>query len=189
MYLRKAARRRSCLLKILVGITAFALAIVGSCLGIIVFWPDVAAQNIGRLRDVIGDAPVAQLEDTVLSLKDQTQQLEYKVGLVKPAAPWVDSPPTRTMQPPTPILSTGLRETATDQTQLSGSRSNTARPSPTLTPAPPPIITTRAAVTMHDPTSTHMPTTVRLTSWQPSSLRTLGNLASEGQSSPYLYAS
>src|SRR5260370_38201551 len=98
MYLRKAARRRSCLLKILVGITAFALAIVGSCLVIIVFWPDVAAQNIDRLRDVIGDAPVAQLEDTVLSLKDQTQQLDYKEGLVKPAPREGASPPIRARQ-------------------------------------------------------------------------------------------
>jgi hypothetical protein len=42
-----------------------------ACCGLafVTFWPDVAAQNIDKLREVIGDEPVAQLEAAVLSIQ------------------------------------------------------------------------------------------------------------------------
>src|SRR5260221_13229876 len=89
--MHKPIRRRSRLKKIVLGIITLGIALVVIGLAIIVFWPDVAAQNIEHLRDIIGDAPVAQLEEIVLTIKDHTQQLEYNLRPVKPAAPWPES--------------------------------------------------------------------------------------------------
>jgi Phosphodiester glycosidase len=72
---------------------ALSLCILSLIAGLatLIFWPQVAAQNIDRLRNLIGDAPVAQLETTILEIQDHTQQLGYQVGLVQPAAPWADT--------------------------------------------------------------------------------------------------
>jgi hypothetical protein len=83
----------------MLGISALVFAVLCGGLAIITFWPDVAAQNIDRLRDVIGDAPVAQLESAFLSVKDSVQQFEYQVGLLHPAAPWQVPSPVPTKAP------------------------------------------------------------------------------------------
>ncbi len=81
------------------------LALFCGGLALITFWPDVAAQNIDRLRDVIGDESVAQLEAAVLSVQDSVQQFEYQVGLRQPAAPWAapSAAPSTTLALPTTL--------------------------------------------------------------------------------------
>src|SRR5947209_6759190 len=93
--------RRPRWLKIICGIGILGLFLLCGGLAMITFWPNVVAQNIDRLRDVIGDAAVAQLETAVLNIQDSIQQFEYQVGLVKPAAPWADSHPDLATEPPT----------------------------------------------------------------------------------------
>src|SRR5712692_5110982 len=100
MAVQKRTRRRPLWFKIVVGLCVLILVLVGSSLAIITFWPDVAAKNIDRLRDVIGDAPVAQLEAVTLSIQDRVQQLQYQAGLAQPSVPWaVASPQAATPQP------------------------------------------------------------------------------------------
>src|SRR5258706_15125445 len=101
MSLQKPRRRLPRWLKIVGGIGALGLFVVCSSLAMITFWPDVAAQNIDRLRDIIGDEAVAQLETVVLSIQDRIQQFEYQVGLVQPAAPWADSSTEPGLKQPT----------------------------------------------------------------------------------------
>ncbi len=100
MTLRKPNRRLRRGLKIILGILGLGLVMIVAMLALITLRPDIAAQNIDRLRDVIGDAPVAQLKSVIFSIQDTTQQLEYKIGLVKPAAPWTDSHPVSVAMKP-----------------------------------------------------------------------------------------
>src|SRR5258708_12413545 len=130
-------RRRSRLKKIVLGIITLGIALVVIGLAIIVFWPDVAAQNIDHLRDIIGDAPVAQLEEMVLSIKDHTQQLEYNLGLVKPAAPWVESTEQAAMLVPTSTLERAVDDVPIYPTKLTNAPSTPPTP-PTLTSPPAP---------------------------------------------------
>src|SRR5437588_3000105 len=98
---QKRTRRRPLWLKIVLVLCVLVLVLLGSSLAIITFWPEVAAQNIDRLRDVIGDAPVAQLEAITLSIQDRVQQLQYQAGMKQPSAPWVVASPQAATQQPT----------------------------------------------------------------------------------------
>ena len=73
MIVRKTPHRRSCLLKILVGTSVLALAIAAIGLAIIIFWPDVAAQNMFRL---------ATLERWTLHALFQLQADCHRIGQV-----------------------------------------------------------------------------------------------------------
>jgi Phosphodiester glycosidase len=168
-------------------IIALGLALVAIGLAIAIFWPDVAAQNIDRLRDIIGDTRVAQLEEMVLSIKDRTQQLEYSVGLVKPAAPWVDSPTEAVAIQPTPSLYNMVTHIPTDQATLTNTPASTVTSLPTFTPLPPGVVTATTAPYTPVPTATDAPISGGVVAWQLSSLVPLGNLAGEGQWSPYLF--
>src|SRR5258708_35381919 len=86
-------------------------------LAIIIFRPDVAAQNIDRLRDILGDAPVAQLEAAALSIQDQARQSEYQVCLIKPGPPWSasDSATCNKRPSPTPIRADPSAHLASNQ--------------------------------------------------------------------------
>lgn len=86
----------------LAAILAGLLALIAGGAAVLIFWPGAAAQNIDHLRDIIGDRPVAQLEEAVLGIQDRAQQLAYQAGLVKPAAPWTETPPTEAATRPTP---------------------------------------------------------------------------------------
>lgn len=145
-------------------ICALALAVVGGGLAIIRFWPGAAAQNIDRLRDVIGDAPVAQLEAAFFNLQDHTQQLEYQAGLVKPVAPWSS---------PTP----DVPSSAGTPTPLSGG--SPALPPPALTPLP-------GSPAVPLPSLTPLPASSP--AWTLPSLAPLGNVPGSGQWSPYIQA-
>src|SRR5258707_4939639 len=185
-------RRRSRLKKIVLGIITLGIALVVIGLAIIVFWPDVAAQNIDHLRDIIGDAPVAQLEEMVLSIKDHTQQLEYNLGLVKPAAPWVESTEQAVMLVPTSTLERVVDDVPIYPTKLTNDPSNAATsatliaPAATFTPSYPGVVTATTAPNSPSSTPTEMPK--NLAAWPPAPLTPLGNLVGEGQWSPYLSA-
>src|SRR5258707_630798 len=116
MVVQKPTRRLPRWLKIVRGIVVAAFAVV--CVGVVilVFFPYVAAQNIDRLRDIIGDAPVAQLETSILSIQDQAQKVEYQLGLRKPAAPWEDSQPGSVTIKPTLVDTPGAVATAAPST-------------------------------------------------------------------------
>src|ERR1051326_7406971 len=105
---QKRTRRRRLWLKIILVLFLLVFVLLGSSVAIITFWPDVAAKNIDRLRDVIGDAPVAQLEAITLSIQDRIQQLQYQAGLSQPAAPWgsatADATLAMVVQPTTQTL-------------------------------------------------------------------------------------
>lgn len=159
MGIRKRLRRLPLWLKIVLGIIALGLALMIGSLAFITFWPDVAAQNIDRLRDIIGDAPVAELESIVLSVQDFTQQVEYQLGLVKPAAPWENSgagpAPTQPAPPPTRVSTKiSLKPTVVPQ-------SKTPSHTPTMTPTRPtstPTHTFTPSPTKPTDTPTHTPT-------------------------------
>jgi len=116
MVVQKPTRRLPRWLKIVRGIVVAVFAVV--CVGVVilVFFPDVAAQNIDRLRDIIGDAPVAQLETSILSIQDQAQKVEYQLGLRKPAAPWEDSQTSSVIINPTLLPTPGAIATAAPST-------------------------------------------------------------------------
>src|SRR5579859_4234881 len=101
MSVQKTTRRLPRWLKIVMAVGALGLVMICLGLGILVFYPGVAAKNIDHLRDIIGDAPVAQLETVILSIQDQLQQVEYQLGLRKPVAPWSVASPTPTAIQPT----------------------------------------------------------------------------------------
>ena len=113
MRVQKPIRRLPLWLKIVRGICLVVLFALCLCVAIIIFWPEVAAQNIDRLRDVIGDAPVAQLETAMLSVQDWVQNVEYQLGLRKPAAPWGGSPANPVATQSAPPLKPGIGATAT----------------------------------------------------------------------------
>ncbi len=185
-------RRRSRLKKIVLGIITLGIALVVIGLAIIVFWPDVAAQNIDHLRDIIGDAPVAQLEEIVLSIKDHTQQLEYNLGLVKPAAPWAESTEQAVILEPTSTLDKVVDDVPIYPTKLTNDPSSAATSAAptasaaTLTPSHPGVVTATTAPNSPSSTPTEMPK--NLAAWPPAPLTPLGNLVGEGQWSPYLNA-
>ncbi len=142
MRFRKSTRRLPLWLKIVLGIGALALIVVIGGLVFINVWPDVAAQNIDRLRDIIGDAPVAQLEAAILSIQDRTQQLEYQVGLVKPAAPWAVQHVEQATQQPAPTEPTNTPlSTLTTLLNTPAVTSTPALPRATSTPGPSPTPT------------------------------------------------
>src|SRR5579859_1054003 len=169
MSVQKATRRLPRWLKIVLAVGALGAIAICVSLTLLIFYPQAAAKNIDHLRDLIGDAPVAQLETIALNIQDQAQQLEYRLGLRKPAAPWSASPPGPMVIPPTNVSVTTIATTAT---LLSA---NTLIPSPgSATAAPFPL---------PEQTTTPISTPSR---WQPSSLTPFGTLPGEGLWTPYL---
>jgi Phosphodiester glycosidase len=102
MSVQKPTHRLKRWLKIVRAIGVVIVAVLCLTVGIVIFYPEAAAQNIDRLRDIIGDAPVAQLETMVLSIQDQVQNVEYQLGLRKPAAPWEAPDPQSATEQPVP---------------------------------------------------------------------------------------
>jgi hypothetical protein len=162
-------------------------------IAIMSFWPGAAAQNIDRLRDIIGDAPVAQLETAALNLQDHAQQLEYQVGLVKPAAPWSDSNPAapNVASVPTPLPAGSPTAPLPSPTALPDSATPTPLPSPTplvdsATESPSPTPLADSATEPPSPSVT--PLADSSPAWSLPPLAPLGNVPGSGQWSPYLRA-
>src|SRR5262249_48310789 len=150
--LQKPKRRFPRWLKVGLGICIVVLVVVGIGMAIVIFRPDVAAQNIDRLRDVLGDAPVAQLESEALSIQDQVKQWEYQLGLIKPAARWSVSYSATAVSQPSPTASLEGKPVA----QMPA-RPNRASNTPTSVPAatPTPLVGTKqqGLVTPNTPAS------------------------------------
>lgn len=155
-------------LKVVLGVCVVGVVLACVSLAIISFWPDVAAQNIDRLRDVIGDAPVAQLEETVLNVQDHVQQIEFQMGVLKPAAPWANATSAPGLKTPLPA--------ATVPTIVAQPIGNSAAIGGTL---PPPTMTPGGSIPVVTPIES-------VTVWQLPPLSPFGTLAGEGQWSPYL---
>lgn len=141
-----------------------AIGVAG--LATVIFFPQVAAQNVDHLRDLFGDAAVARLEAAVLSIEDTTQQWGYQVGLVKPASPWTDT-------------GSNLASSAPDGGVVLAPPA--LAPAATLPAGPAPqTLSPRAGQGLN----LNVPDTV--TAWKPLDLSPLGSLSGEGVWSPYL---
>ncbi len=160
MWLQKPARRVPGWIKVIAFLVSLGLLTGVGGFVFVTEWPDLAAQNIDSLRNLIGDTAVAQLEAAVLGLQDHAQQLEYQAGWVQPAAPWADS---------------GVADTV-PASPFSGSANLAATPQ------------SEAPVQAFSPKSSNSPLADSLpgTSWQPRALTPLGTLSGEGQWQPYL---
>ncbi len=134
------------------------------------YWPSVGAQGADLLRGLLGDEAVARLEMVLFSAQDKVQQIQYDLGMLKPAAPWQNaSSPHEAMQVSPSSLSTptpGQTPIFTQPRQHVSGEKVVQLPvvNPTVTPSSSP---TPAA-------------------WQPSPATPLGDLAGEGSWTPYI---
>ena len=149
----RTKRRRGCLTPSLVVVL---LVVIGTT--VLGLRPELAAQSADMLRAVAGDEAVAQLEDTVFSIKDWAQHEAYQLGLVRSTAPWEANMPVAVL------------------------------PQPSVTPAPqgtPEPTRTKFVATVL-PVATVPPPTPTPTAWQPAPLLNVGTMAGAGQWSAYL---
>jgi hypothetical protein len=160
-------RRRFCA----VWIGAIPLALLGIFL-ILTYWPSVGAQGADLLRGLLGDETVARLEMVLFSAQDKVQLIQYNLGLLKPASPWqnpgspqeaIQVAPTSPPVPnPTPVQT------------------------PTVTKSSQPLIGGKAIqlpATASSATPFSSPTP---SAWQPAPAIPLGDLAGEGNWTPYI---
>jgi len=151
------------------------LVIVGSLVVTIVvvtIWPSVGAQGADFLRSILGNKPVADLEELVFNVQDTILQIEYRLGKATPSAPWQIAAVTVSPVPaPTLTLAPSLTLIPTQFTPLAG----TLQPglTATLTPRMPSLA----------PTVTLPPSP---TPWEPASVQPIGNISGEGKWDPYI---
>jgi Phosphodiester glycosidase len=138
---------------------------------ILTYWPSVGAQGADLLRGLLGDEAVARLEMVLFSAQDKIQQVEFNLGLVKPAAPW---------------------QGAGNANQAILAVSPTLRPGPTSEPTPlaSPTLPTASgeqAVQLPVPPQSATPSPSSTPSaWRPAPATPLGNLTGEGIWTPYI---
>jgi hypothetical protein len=152
-------------------IAAVPLALLAAFF-VLSYWPSVGAQGADLLRGLLGDEAVARLEMALFTAQDKLQQVQYDLGLLKPAAPWQNpGSPHEALQvspsPPSPSSSTPGPTPSVTQPLQPTPGENAVKllvPSPSATPAssPTPAI------------------------WQPAPATILGNLDGEGQWTPYI---
>lgn len=127
---------------------------------LITLFPAAGATLADPVRRVIGNRGVAQIEMLVFQVQDTLRQWSYQTGLVEVETPW--------QLPPTPANTPTAAPSATPTTRPVQEKNTpivvtpTVTPTPTITPTPSP------------------------TPWTLPPLTPLGNLAGEGQWSPYL---
>jgi len=141
-------------LAVVVGLVVAALA---GCLAAVVVWPDLGGQGADRLRDWLGDQPVAQLENIVFGVQDAANGWMARLGWVHPAAPWV-VPPTN--------LATARHPLA-------------ARAAPTL------VVPRPRAASPAAPANSAVP--AENGTWPPAPLPAIGTLTGVGVWTPYLH--
>ncbi len=177
------------------------LVVIGAGLAMMTLWPDVAAQNIDRLRDMIGDKPVAQLEEAALNIQDHIQQAKYQMGLVHPESPWADSDLNSGPKQSEPTLSAtegGVTQVAVAPTSdRAGRIVNMPAPQATSRPTSVPTVGATYVPTVESSgqsqgapevaKATASPTAI-VSAWQLPPLVPLGKLAGEGQWEPYLHS-
>ena len=122
---KRKARRLPRLLRLLRAVVLLLVVSFVLLVAIVTLFPDFAAQNVDRLRNLIGDQAVADLETIVLNAQDSAQQLVYQLGLAQPAAPFAPASPP-------PVIAM-LPETAPTLTHQQPTLPLTATPSRTAT--------------------------------------------------------
>ncbi len=135
-------------------------------------WPYWGAMGADRLRTLLGNEAVAQVEAAAFQIRDNVQQLTYSLGVHRPAAPW---------QAPTPPHAASLSSGSTP----TPSGAPIALPPLMSTPAPlagqvplPDLTSTPGSAETYGPTPTP---------WNPSpAASTSGSLQGEGVWTPYL---
>jgi hypothetical protein len=163
---------------VLVGIVAIAALVL-----IVSASPETGAQGADRLRNLIGNKPVADLEAIVFTIQDKFHQLVYNVEQSTPSAPWDVSNIQGEMSQNNSSLSQGTPTAAPtavlNSTQQSavgkGTPINASLPSATGTPGAVLANLPQPAVS----TPTQPP-------WVPENLAPLGNIADEGVWAAYI---
>ncbi len=146
---------------------------------VLTYWPAVGAQGADLLRGLLGDETVARLEMVLFSAQDMLQQIEFHLGVVKPAAPWqsAGSPYAAIPVIALPTVIPGI----------------TPGPTPFVTPALPLVAGGKAAkLSITTPSATPSPSAMPSPSPTPAALQPvpathLGNLPGEGSWTPYIY--
>jgi hypothetical protein len=169
--------RRSCLSLLIAGLVVLLLA--GGLLVVITQRPDIGARGADRLRSLIGDRAVAELEMAVFQLQDDFHRLEYRLGVAAPAAPWqvsptalsqvkavTGTPPSASPTPPLQSMHASDAIVANSTASLSAAQSPSESSTPFPPAAPPPTPTPEV--------------------WHPADLTPLGTLPGEGVWSPYI---
>ena len=138
---------------------------------ILTYWPSVGAQGADLLRGFLGDEAVARLEMVLFSAQDKVQQVEFKLGMVKPASPW---------------QSAGSAQVAIPTISPSLSPSPTAAATPAVSPTTPTAAGERGVqLPVAIPSATPPPGSTPF-AWQPVPATPLGSLAGEGVWTPYI---
>jgi Phosphodiester glycosidase len=139
---------------------------------ILTYWPSVGAQGADLLRSILGDEAVARLEMVLFSTQDRVQQLQYDLGILKPAAPWNNaSSPHEAMQvtlSPSPLAAPTPSQTSIFTQPRQPVMGKKVVQLPAVTPKV---------------THSSSPTPA---AWQPAPATPLGNLAGEGSWTPYI---
>jgi hypothetical protein len=153
-------------------IGAIPLAFLAAFL-ILAYRPSVGAQGADLLRGIFGDEAVARLEMILFYAQDKAQQIQFDLGMIKPAAPWQSTGGPQEGIPlvaPTPMVPGTATESSSVATQYS-----------------PPIMgkkVFRLPVASLNATPDPSPTP---TVWLPAPATPLGSLAGEGSWTPYIY--
>ena len=143
---------------------------LAATIAVVTIWPFAGAQGADFLRSILGNKPVAYLEELVFKVQDTIQQIEYRMGRATPSAPWQIAAATGSPIP-TPFLTFTLT--------LTPSKYGT----PTGTPQPGMTATLTRLVPTLTPTITLSPSP---TPWQPSFVRPMGAISGEGNWDPYI---
>jgi hypothetical protein len=143
------------------------LLIIGALFFALNNWPGLGAQGADILRAVLGDQAVARLEMVLFRIQDSAQNLEYQIGLQKPAAPW---------------QSNTLRQSIISKT----TSTPTEPPIPIdVTPTPSqPVSTTRTP--KNQPAQKSQIINPTPSTWVPKPVSALGTLPDEGIWLPYI---
>lgn len=166
---------------------AAALICLPSCIlvvaliGAAIVFPTVGAQGVDTLRQIFGDAAVAQLETTVYTFQDAVQQWEYQHGIDQPTG--VSMAPIQLASVPEMTV-----PTATDTPLL---EAPTIDPNAgTASPSPAAQSTVTPTVGIASPTPTLIPVSPTATPEPPWSLQPLISPAPKngaGQWTPFLF--
>jgi hypothetical protein len=132
----------------------------------------VGAQGADLLRGVLGDEAVARLEMVLFSAQDRVQQIQYDLGMLKPASPWQNaSSPQAAIQ------------TSPSTIPLS---SSTPSQLPIVMPPTQPTSAAMAVGLLAAAPSATPSISPTPAAWQPAPATPLGNLGGEGSWTPYI---
>jgi Phosphodiester glycosidase len=153
------------------GIGVITVALLGVFLTL-TYWPSLGAQGADLLRGLLGNETVARLEMAVFAAQDKVQQIQFDLGLLKPAAPWQSaSSPNEAIQ-----------VTRSPSSQPGPTTGSTTDPTQALPPAAGKI-TVQLPPAPPNATPSASPTPA---AWPPAPATPLGDLAGEGSWTPYI---